>query len=371
MTSILSNSILITGIVICMMSMIELVNEKTKGRFFERFSGNGLRQIIFATLLGCIPGCIGGFATVSLYSRRMISIGALTAMMIASSGDEAFVMLAMFPGKAVLLMAVLAVIAIICGAAIDKALPEGIGKTGRTGIAGYNGDQKTCDKIPDGREGTKNGENLHKDEGNPHNDTAAGHAGRYGLKRAGLAVGFMLFIAALISGGIGHSHGNDEGIRLTLLDETWMNALFGILALSLVAASIFGSRKIVELEMHIVKRHALPIFLWTAGALALVHLTMQHIDIADWIGNNIPLMILLASLIGIIPESGPNLIFVTLFASGSIPFSVLLANSISQDGHSSIPLLAENKKSFAVTKLLNTAIALVCGYAAMFIERLV
>ena len=170
MTSILSNSILITGIVICMMSMIELVNEKTKGKFFERFSGNGLRQIIFATLLGCIPGCIGGFATVSLYSRRMISIGALTAMMIASSGDEAFVMLAMFPGKAVLLMAVLAVIAIICGAAIDKALPEGIGKTGRTGIAGYNGDQRTCDKIPDRREGAKN-------EGNPpHNDTAAGHA---------------------------------------------------------------------------------------------------------------------------------------------------------------------------------------------------
>ena len=365
MTSILSNSILITGIVICMMSMIELVNEKTKGKFFERFSGNGLRQIIFATLLGCIPGCIGGFATVSLYSRRMISIGALTAMMIASSGDEAFVMLAMFPGKAVLLMAVLAVIAIICGAAIDKALPEGIGKTGRTGIAGYNGDQRTCDKIPDRREGAKN-------EGNPpHNDTAAGHAGRYGLKRAGLAVGFILFIAARISGGIGPSHGTDEGIRLTLLDEAWMNALFGILALSLVAASIFGSRKIVEIEMHIVKRHALPIFLWTAGALALVHLTMQHIDIADWIGNNIPLMILLASLIGIIPESGPNLIFVTLFASGSIPFSVLLANSISQDGHSSIPLLAENKKSFAVTKLLNTAIALVCGYAAMFIERLV
>lgn len=34
MTSILSNSILITGIVICMMSMIEFVNEKTKGRFF-------------------------------------------------------------------------------------------------------------------------------------------------------------------------------------------------------------------------------------------------------------------------------------------------------------------------------------------------
>lgn len=348
MTGILTDSILITGIVICMMLMIELINEKSGGRFFERFRGAGVRQIVFSALLGCIPGCMGGFATVSLYSRRMISLGALTAMMIASSGDEAFVMLAMFPGKAVLLTAIMFVLSIFFGILIDRIWPSGAG-----GAA--NADAAACDAIRDSHEAP-----VHNGDG------------KLAWKRAGLAFGFLLFIAALLSGAIGHSHANESGtaIRINLLDEAWMNILFGILAVSLVFASIFGSRKFVDIETHIIKRHALSIFLWTLGALALVHICTQHLDIASWMGQNIPLMILLASLIGIIPESGPNLIFVTLFASGSIPFSVLLANSISQDGHSSIPLLASNKKSFAVTKLLNTFIALICGYAAMFIERL-
>ena len=62
-------------------------------------------------------------------------------------------------------------------------------------------------------------------------------------------------------------------------------------------------------------------------------------------------MILLAILIGIIPDSGPHLLFVTLFATGTVPFSVLLASSISQDGHAALPLLAESKRSFVKAKI--------------------
>jgi hypothetical protein len=76
-------------------------------------------------------------------------------------------------------------------------------------------------------------------------------------------------------------------------------------------------------------------------------------------------MIILATLIGIIPESGPHMIFVTLYAAGVVPFPVLLASCISQDGHSSIPLLAESKKSFVWAKLINCAVALVAGFGAM------
>ena len=54
-----------------------------------------------------------------------------------------------------------------------------------------------------------------------------------------------------------------------------------------------------------------------------------------------------------------------LYAAGVIPIPVLLASCISQDGHASIPLLAESKKSFAVAKLLNCIIALAAGFAAM------
>ena len=78
-------------------------------------------------------------------------------------------------------------------------------------------------------------------------------------------------------------------------------------------------------------------------------------------------MILLAVLVGIIPESGPHMLFVTLFASGVVPFSVLLASSISQDGHASLPLLAESKKSFFIAKVINALVAALCGYVCYFV----
>jgi len=73
------------------------------------------------------------------------------------------------------------------------------------------------------------------------------------------------------------------------------------------------------------------------------------------------IMLLLAIVIGIIPESGPHMIFVTLYAGGMIPFSILLASSISQDGHGSLPLLAESKRGFLYVKSVNMVVALVVG----------
>jgi hypothetical protein len=79
-------------------------------------------------------------------------------------------------------------------------------------------------------------------------------------------------------------------------------------------------------------------------------------------------MILLAVLVGLIPESGPHLVFVALYASGLVPFSVLLASSISQDGHASLPLLAETKKGFLKAKLVNMLIGLIVGFGAYFLN---
>jgi hypothetical protein len=58
--------------------------------------------------------------------------------------------------------------------------------------------------------------------------------------------------------------------------------------------------------------------------------------------------------------------FVTLFAEGMIPFSILLASSIAQDGHGMLPLLAESKRSFIVVKLINLIYALAFGLMGYF-----
>ncbi len=163
-----------------------------------------------------------------------------------------------------------------------------------------------------------------------------------------------------------HSHSH-HGLEIDLLSESWMNVLFALLSLVMLGVILFAPDHFVEEHLwhHVICKHLPTIFLWTFGILAGLAVLMHFVDISSWISDNTALMILLATLIGIIPESGPHLIFVTLYASGLVPFPVLLASSISQDGHASIPLLAESKKSFLWAKVINCAVALVCGYTAM------
>ena len=148
-----------------------------------------------------------------------------------------------------------------------------------------------------------------------------------------------------------------------------MNVLFAGLSVIVLIVLLFASDHFVEEHMwnHIVRKHLPTIFAWTFGVLLVLGIGLQYVEIDRWISDNTALMILLATLIGIIPESGPHLIFVTLFAAGAVPFPVLLASSISQDGHASIPLLAESRKSFAWAKLINCVVALAAGFGAMLL----
>ncbi|PIQ09274.1 MAG: hypothetical protein COW71_07480 [Ignavibacteriales bacterium CG18_big_fil_WC_8_21_14_2_50_31_20] len=108
-------------------------------------------------------------------------------------------------------------------------------------------------------------------------------------------------------------------------------------------------------------------FLWTFGTLFAIHFVTSFLDINQWIETNLWVVLIIAVLVGILPESGPHLIFVTLFASGTIPFSILIANSIVQDGHGTIPLLALSKKSFIYLKIINLAIGLLVGSISLII----
>ncbi|GAI25647.1 unnamed protein product, partial [marine sediment metagenome] len=58
----------------------------------------------------------------------------------------------------------------------------------------------------------------------------------------------------------------------------------------------------------------------------------------------------------------PHMIFVTLFAEGAIPFGILLASSVVQDGHGMLPLLAESKRGFISVKVVNFAVGLLVGF---------
>jgi hypothetical protein len=71
-------------------------------------------------------------------------------------------------------------------------------------------------------------------------------------------------------------------------------------------------------------------------------------------------------LLGLIPESGPHLVFLTFYLQGLVPFSVLLASSIVQDGHGMLPLLAESRLDFIKVKGINLLFGFGLGMVGYF-----
>ena len=343
-------SIYICFLVIVMMTLIEIFNVSSKGRIFKGLERHRFGQAVVSAGLGMLPGCLGGFAGVSLYSHRIIGFGALIAMLIATTGDEAFLMLAMFPREAVFMMLGLFVGGVTIGYIVDIVVRY-MQRRGRWMSLGAdrpaddNFEIHACDC-----------EHHHKH----HSADSGHHAGESELHSeahsARAAVTEQVETPSANTANPSQTAVEDcEPVRKTTRSRSQKVAHF----------------LNEHLWKHVIKRHLPTIFCWTFGVLALFGILSMYIDLETWIKGNTWLMIILAVIIGLIPESGPHMIFVTMFASGVLPFHVLLANSIAQDGHACLPLLAENKRSFVLAKGVKSILALVVGFVAMFLGNLI
>ena len=328
---------MITGFVFVMMLVIEYINVQSKGLWQKSLTKNKWRQYIIAGILGAIPGCLGAFTMVAMFSHRLVSFGALVTTMIATSGDESFVMFAMFPKMALLLTVIILVVGILAGYLTDK----------------FYKPKKTLEKI------SSNMFPLHDEPECKcfEKDKIWIHLFHPSLYRLTIAIIILSLIAGIATGLLA---GNLEiWMKLSVI-LAFLFSLFIVLTVP----NHFIKEHIWE---HIVKMHLPRIFLWVFGTILFMHFLMNYIDVQAFISANMFVVLLVAVLIGIIPESGPHLIFVTLFAQGSIPFSILLASSISQDGHGMLPMLAESKRSFLAVKIVNMIYAFIVGLSTLLL----
>jgi hypothetical protein len=329
---ILRQALMITGFVFTMMLLIEYINVQTHGKWQNLLKRKRLSRYLIASFLGAIPGCLGAFVVVTFYSHRIVSFGALVATMIATSGDEAFVMFAMFPDKALIITAILFALGIIAGIITDKLVPSNLLKK-----------EFRERKLP-----------IHEEETCTcfQKDAVIQQLKHCSFQRALLLFILILLILGFSTGYIGPSEWN--WIRITLI-LTSAISLFVVFTVP----EHFLDEHIWE---HIVKVHLLRIFLWVFGVLFLLHFVLEPLNISEWITGNQLVVLVIACLVGLIPESGPHMIFVTLFAQGMIPMSTLLASSAVQDGHGMLPLLAESKRSFVYVKAINLIVGLAIGF---------
>ncbi|MBN1275298.1 arsenic efflux protein [Candidatus Woesearchaeota archaeon] len=270
----LKGSMKIILIIFTLMVAVELLVLKYQDKLNRLVSKQDLKGYTIASLLGSIPGCIGTFAADTLYMSGLMGFGGIIATMIATSGDEAFIMLSLaFTGELpwgplLLILASLFVLGIIGGFIADKLKKR------------YQ--WTICEKCK-----------------------------------------------------ITH-HGPKEKKPRHFLRE--------------------------HVYQHIIKKHLWQIFLWIFAALFLIGLVGTNLnEQALFRGSELAVVLLIAALIGVLPVSGPNVFLIIMYTQGLIPFSILLTNSIVQDGHGLLPILGFSLDDALKIKLYNFLFGLIIG----------
>ncbi len=350
LTDVVGQIVVITFFVLSMIMVLEYLNVFSKGHvhgFMQRQSG---LQILIAAILGVVPGCIGTYTAVSLYTHNVIGFGALLANLIATTGDEAFWMLSKMPDKAFMIFVGLFVLSMVAGYVANIFVAKR--------------------SNPCGQESHFVLHNTHDHRHQSLHGNIVENFRHISVHRLILLVSIIVFIVLTLCGFLGehHHHGGEvEG------DEEGFNFV-SVISLIVAAVALYVVVRVPEhfledhIWHHVIGQHFLKILSWTSFALIVVFVVNEVCDIETWVkqfsGGSVYIFCMLAAiLIGLIPESGPHVVFIMLYCNGVMPLGALLANCIVQDGHGAIPLFAESKKDFFIVKGVKVVLAVLVGAA--------
>jgi len=337
--SVTKHALMITFFVFVMMVLVDFINTASNKRMGDLLQGGQWRQYMLTSILGSTPGCLGAFMNVSLYVHGMISFGAIVGGMIATSGDEAFVMLVQFPGTALFLFTLLFLLGIVF-AWISDRLIKILGITPCESCLSSQCEQ--CESQMSDQEAIGNYFQAANITGNLKS---------LSFIRFLFIVLISSFFALVVTGILGPAIWNWKRITFAALS-------FTVFYIALAAPEHYLHDHIWN---HIIKKHILRVFLWTLGALLFVDLGLQAWHLESFVHQNMIWILVVAALVGMIPESGPHLVFVMMYAKGMIPFSVLLTTSFIQDGHGMLPMLSYSLKDSVLIKIFNLVFGLGIG----------
>lgn len=397
---ILQQTLIITTLVIGMMMVIEFINVRTGGIWSKKLQKSPWIQILFAVVMGIIPGCLGTYTVVSLYVHRVVNFPALMAALISTTGDESFFMFSLFPEKALIINLIIIGISIAVAVILQLTM--------KNKFIGLHNKEMS---FP-----------IHENEScsHEHHHKHKHHSVKSNIKNISfvrallitMSLGVLILVISgvidgshhlnLLMGGqteenVIHSIESQQDYKTTRLQDNettshchhhsesdvcvdshshnhvhnhdhggeadWIRIILIILFVAILIINIVAEEHFLEehLWQHVIKVHLPKIFLWTFGVILCLTILNNFINIQELIDSKPIIVLLIAILVGLIPQSGPHLIFLILFANGDLPFGIFLANCIVQDGHGALPLLAESRKAFFISKAIKVGIAIVVG----------
>ncbi|MDE1464548.1 putative manganese transporter [Spartinivicinus poritis] len=314
------------------------------GFFQEKLAGSNTLQVLFAAFMGALPGCGGAIVVVTQYVKGNLSFGGVVAVLTATMGDAAFLLLASKPADGLFIIALGFGVGLVSGLLVDK----------------IHGVDFMRPKLK------QQSAQINCDKPNPCN--------RNIIKLQGKFWQWMLLPAMTFAVMGSFQVDTDQLFGFAEGTSAGLGAAAAMIAIVLWATT----REVTSYESAVAedpKANNVALFQrvaqdtnfvtsWVIAAFLMFELVVYWFDInlaalfSDWA----PLMPLMGVLIGLLPGCGPQILVTSLYIGGAVPMSAQLGNAISNDGDALFPAIALAPKAAVMATLYSTIPALVAAY---------
>ncbi len=317
--------------------------------FFRRYRQ---WQVPTAAFLGMLPGCGGAIIVITKYLQGGLSFGSVVAVLTATMGDAAFVLLAQSPTEAFIIFSATLIVGVVSGKTVDL---------------------------------------VHGSEFLRPRNLTANRTIRSAVRRVDSKVSKTIWVALLIPGVF-------VGIAVALQFNTDIfGAVFGIDTLlwlgifgSLISLVIWTISPLTEksgVDLKETEKDTTSASLNTEESLnnVLGRVVGDTVFVTAWVivafliyelgvyyfqfelGSLFHLgaifVPLIAIIVGFIPGCGPQVLVCSMYLNGVLPFSAEVGNAISNDGDALFPAIALDPKIAVIATLYSAIPAILVAYS--------
>ncbi len=300
-------------------------------------------QVPLCSGLGCIPGCGGAIVVVSQYTSGSISFGSIVAVLTATMGDAAFLLIATEPQTGIFVIILCFFVGTFTGWIIDLTHPK----------------------------------NFLKPKVNFYNSKESFEVEKF--KKFSISF-FIFFIPGIIL-GIFTAFQYDLN---TIFQNVYINDPVTVFAASGAILSVlfhiyYSNGKIhhktsinykSSINKSIADTNFVTIWVVIAFLVFEIPIYLTSFNLQVFFNNTFFLTPIISIIIGFLPGCGPQILVTSIYLMGLIPLSAQIGNSISNDGDALFPILALAPKVGIIATLYSGLPALLVSYGYMFLYEL-
>jgi hypothetical protein len=314
-------------------------------------------QVPFGAVFGALPGCGGAIMVITQYVRGYISFGSVVAVLTATMGDAAFLLLAQEPATGLFVMLISLIVGLISGYVVDAI-------HGKDFLRPHISLQEEKELAA-------------KDDEEKHKKLYAVEYFWYVLLVPGFAFGvmnaFQLDINAIMGTPLIRNPETIIGVSGALLCVgMWLLApLFAFPGhhdhVVVNRNSYISSEK--DNPMRRVVRDTNFITSWVVFAFLLfeIFIHLSEVDLKYFFMTYSAFVPFVAIMFGFIPGCGPQILVTTLYLEKYVSFSAQIGNAISNDGDALFPAIALAPKASLIATVYSAIPAIIVAYGYYFL----